>query len=268
MKSKFLYIVIGILLLFSCESQTHLAESNKENKKDIDVVQQKMYNVSIVRKFPHDSLAFTQGLDVYNGFIYESTGQLGQSSIRKVDWNTGEVLKKKSIPFKYFGEGLTIFNNEIYYFTWQDKIGWTFDIETFNQKTPFCYDSEGWGLTSNDKSLIMTDGTNLIRYKDKDNFNTLAIKEVLYQGQPLKFLNEIEYVDGDIYANIWGKDQIAVIDEKTGAVKTLIDLSFLRNELEGSRLAEVLNGIAYNSETKTFIVTGKNWPFYFELKID
>lgn len=254
--------------MISCEGKSNNEEVKKEIAKDVEVIQQKMYNVTVLRKFPHDSLAYTQGLDYYNGYLYESTGQLGQSTIRKVDLNTGKVLQKKSIPFKYFGEGMTILDNKLYYFTWQDKIGWTYDIETFNQKDTFCYDSEGWGLTHKDSVLIMTDGTHLIRYKDKDNFNTLTTKEVLYQGQPLQFLNEIEYVNGEIYANIWGKDQIAVINEKTADVNKLIDLSFLRQELDGSRLAEVLNGIAYNDSTKTFIVTGKNWPYYFELKID
>lgn len=255
-------------LMISCESKSNNSEVQKPIAKDVEVVQQKLYNVTVLRKFPHDSLAFTQGLDYYNGYLYESTGQLGQSTIRKVDIETGKVLQKKSIPFKYFGEGMTIFNNKLYYFTWQDKVGWTYDIETFNQKDTFCYDSEGWGLTHNDSNLIMSDGTHLIRYKDKDNFNTIETKEVLHQGQPLQFLNEIEYVKGEIYANIWGKDQIAVINEKTADVITFIDLSFLRKELNGSRLAEVLNGIAYNDSTNTFIVTGKNWPYYFELKID
>lgn len=268
MRIKFFYIILISILLISCESKSNNSEVKKEITEDMEVVQQKMYNVTLVRKFPHDSLAFTQGLDYHNGFLYETTGQLGQSTIRKVDLETGKVLKKKNIPFKYFGEGMTIFDNKIYYFTWQDKIGWTFDIETFNQKDTFCYDSEGWGLTNNDSNLIMSDGSNLLRYKDKDNFNTIETKEVLYQGQQLQFLNEIEYVDGEIYANIWGRDQIAVINETTAEVITLIDLSFLRKELEGSRLAEVLNGIAYNDSTKTFIVTGKNWPYYFELKID
>ncbi len=268
MTIRYLNILILSLILISCESKSNNSEGEKNNEKDIEIVQQKMYNVTVKRKFPHDSLAFTQGLDIYNGFLYESTGQLGQSTIRKVDLETGKVLQKKSIPFKYFGEGMTIFDNKIYYFTWQSNVGWTYDIVTFNQKDTFCYDSEGWGLTSNDEYLIMSDGTNLLRHKDKVNFNTIETKEVLYQGQPLEFLNEIEYVDGEIYANIWGRDQIAVIDEKTGNVKTFIDLAFLRKELEGSRLAEVLNGIAYNPTTKTFIVTGKNWPYYFELKID
>jgi glutaminyl-peptide cyclotransferase len=255
-------------MMISCEGKSNNTENKVEIAKDVEVVQQKMYNVRVLRKFPHDSLAFTQGLDYYNGYLYESTGQLGQSTIRKVDLETGKVLQKKSIPFKYFGEGMTILDNKLYYFTWQDKIGWIFDVETFNQKDTFCYDSEGWGLTHKDSVFIMSDGTHLLRYKDRDNFNTIETKEVLYQGQPLQFLNEIEYVDGEIYANIWGRDQIAVINEKTADVITLIDLSFLRQELDGSRLAEVLNGVAYNDSTKTFIVTGKNWPYYFELKID
>ncbi len=268
MIAKKIYILMFSLMVLSCQGNSKLDNQSNKKQDDMEIIPEKLYNVSVIRKFAHDSLAFTQGLEIYNGYLYESTGQLGQSSIRKVDLQTGKVLQKKDIPFRYFGEGITIFDNKLYYFTWQNKIGWTFDIESFEQLSTFTYDTEGWGLTHNNKYLIMSDGSNILQYKDKDKFATAKTIDVYYQDKPLKMLNEIEYVDGDIFANIWGQDQIAVIDEKSGKVKTLIDLSFLRNELDNSRLAEVLNGIAYNPTTHTFIVTGKNWPYYFELKIN
>ncbi len=258
---------VFIFLIISCESQSNQKVNSEDTQKDINL-QQKSYNVTVLRKFPHDSLSFIQGLTYYKGFLYETSGQQGQSSILKVDVKTGKVLQTHRISSKYFGEGSTIFKDKLYYFTWKDQVGWTFDLQTFKQTSIFCYDSEGWGITNNGENIIISDGTNLLRYKDENNFNTLKTKEVFYKGEAFNFLNELEYAKGDIYANIWGKDLIAVIDEESGEIKALINLAFLRNELDGSTLAEVLNGVAYIPESDTFIITGKNWPYYFEIKID
>lgn len=261
--------IIGFLLFqiifCGCESKTETKVNVQKNKSENETI--KTLNVNIIRKFPHDSLAFTQGLTYYKGYLYESTGQEGQSSLRKVNIQTGEVIKILRIPDKYFGEGSTILNNKLYYFTWLDQVGWMYNPDNFEKIGIFCYDSEGWGLTNNGEYLIMSDGTNLLRFKDSVKFNTISQIEVFNNAEPLKFLNELEYVNGLIYANIWGKDAIAVIDEKTGNVNQILDLSFLRQELGDSRLAEVLNGIAYIPESDTFILTGKNWPLYFEVKI-
>lgn len=262
----FLIIIFCLLYLNACESKSDVNLKQK-NQEKVEVPYQKMYSVKLIRKIPHDTKAFTQGLTYYNGYLYETTGQLGQSSIRKVNIENGEILKIHKIPSKYFGEGNTIINNKLYYFTWQDKIGWTFELKNLKQIDVFCYDSEGWGMTNNGKEIIISDGSNLLRYKDTTNFNTLAYKEIFYQGKPLNYLNELELVGDELYANIWGSDKIAVIDINSGNVITLIDLSFLRNEITNPNEAEVLNGIAYIPQSDTFIVTGKNWSHYFEIKI-
>lgn len=260
-----LFLIISIM---SCESQTPKKDDTKDTKQVQTINIPKQYQPTVIRKFSHDSLAFTQGLTIHKGILYESTGQLGASSIRKVDLKTGEVILKKDIPFKYFGEGSTVFDEKLYFFTWQNNIGWRYSLDELNQLDAFTYDSEGWGMTDTKDRIIISDGTSILRYKDPKTFNTIETKEIFWNGRPLHYINEIEYVDGIIYANIWMKDAIAVIDEKASNVIAMVELGFLRNQLDGSQLAEVLNGIAYNKETDTFIITGKNWPYYFEIKLN
>jgi glutamine cyclotransferase len=266
-----IYNIIFITYLFtniSCNGSNEKKDNfDLQNKQILKEEMQKSYQIEIIRRFPHDTTAFTQGLFYKNGYLYETTGQIGESNLRKVDLKTGEVLEKKDISYKYFGEGSTYFNGKIFYVTWTTKTGFVYDFETMKYERQFSYDSEGWGLTSNGKEIILSDGTQILRYKEPANFNTTKMIEVYYQGIPVKNLNELEWAKGEIYANIWGADNIAVIDESNGNVKAIIDCSMLREEVKYSRTAEVLNGIAYIPESDTFILTGKNWPLYFEVKI-
>jgi glutamine cyclotransferase len=224
-------------------------------------------NVKVVRAYPHDARAFTQGLEYYDGYLYESTGIAGQSTVRKVALESGKVVRKVNLLSQYFGEGLTIFHGRIYQLTWLSKKGFIYDLRTFRQLGEFPYDTEGWGLTHDDKSLIMSDGTNKIRYIDPVSFRVTRTIEVYAGREGVVNLNELEYVKGEILANIWHAPRIARINPRSGQVLAWIDLSsIVAQEHHGEEA--VLNGIAYDKSGDRLFVTGKNWSKVFEIKVD
>jgi glutaminyl-peptide cyclotransferase len=223
-------------------------------------------DVKLVRAYPHDPHAFTQGLEYYGGYLYESTGIAGQSTLRKVALQTGEVIHKVNLPPQYFGEGLTIFHGKIYQLTWLSKQGFIYDLHSFRQVGEFPYDAEGWGLTHDDRSLIMSDGTNKIRYIDPVSFSVTRTIEVYAGREGVVNLNELEYVKGEIFANIWHSPQIACIDPRYGQVLAWIDLASIVSKEQHSDEA-VLNGIAYDKARDRLFVTGKNWSKLFEIKV-
>jgi glutamine cyclotransferase len=224
-------------------------------------------DVKLVRAYPHDPHAFTQGLEYYGGYLYESTGIAGQSTLRKVALQTGEVIQKVSLPPQYFGEGLTIFRGKIYQLTWLSKKGFVYNLRSFRQIGEFPYDTEGWGLTHDDTSLIMSDGTNKIRYIDPVSFGVTRTIEVYAGGEGVVNLNELEYVKGDIFVNIWHSPRIARVDARSGQVLAWIDLtSIVSKEQHGEEA--VLNGIAYDKAGDRLFVTGKNWSKLFEIKVE
>ena len=222
--------------------------------------------VKLVRTYPHDPHAFTQGLEYYGGYLYESTGIAGQSTLRKVALDTGQVIQKVSLPSEYFGEGLTIFRGKIYQLTWLSKKGFVYNLRTFRQVTEFPYDTEGWGLTHDDRSLIMSDGTNKIRYIDPASFAVTRTIELYAEGQGVANLNELEYVKGEILANIWHSTRIARVDPSSGQIVAWIDLSSIAAK-EPHREEEVLNGIAYDKSADRLFVTGKKWSKLYEIKV-
>lgn len=216
---------------------------------------------------PHDTRAFTQGLVIHGGQLYESTGQ-DNSWIGVVNVQTGVADKKVTLDSKYFGEGITILNNKIYQLTWQTKIGFVYSLRTFEKLADFVYETEGWGLTHNGENLIMSDGTAVLYFLDTTTFSVSRKLEVTYEKQPVTGLNELEYINGFVYANIWPDNQIAKIDLTTGQVKGFLDLSELARQAKTiNSQSEVLNGIAWHESTKMLLVTGKNWPFIFILKL-
>jgi glutamine cyclotransferase len=223
--------------------------------------------VKLVRTYPHDPHAFTQGLEYYGGYLYESTGIAGQSTLRKVALDTGQVIQKVSLPSEYFGEGLTIFRGKIYQLTWLSKKGFVYNLRTFRQVGEFPYETEGWGLTHDDKSLIMTDGTNKIRYIDPVSFAVTRTIELYAEGQGAANLNELEYVKSEVLANIWHSTRIARVDPRSGQIVAWIDLSSIAAK-EPHREEEVLNGIAYDKAGDRLFVTGKNWSNVFEIKVE
>jgi glutamine cyclotransferase len=226
----------------------------------------KTYRYEVLARYPHDRQAFTQGLTYYDGYLYESTGLQGQSSLRKVDLTTGRVLKKVDLGAEYFAEGLTILRGKIYQLTWLSGVGFTYDLSTFEKTGEFHYEGEGWGLTNDGRSLIVSDGSNRLKFLDPRDFKVERSIDVFYQGKPLDQLNELEYIDGEIYSNVWHKDLIARIDPATGRLLGTIDLTGIGAGL-GLDSEEVLNGIAYQPKSACLLVTGKRWPFLFKIRL-
>jgi len=222
----------------------------------------------IVHTYPHDPRAFTQGLLYVDGHLYESTGLRGQSSIRMLDLNTGRVLQRYDLPADYFGEGLTDWGSTLVQLTWQAHKGFVYDRFSFALLRTFSYAGEGWGLTHDDKQLIMSDGTSYLRFLDPKSFReTRRIHVTTENGQEIPDLNELEYVRGEIYANIWHSDRIARISPKTGKLLGWIDLNGSRDPSTAANPDAVLNGIAYDANENRLFVTGKLWPKLYEIKV-
>ncbi|MDX6270249.1 MAG: glutaminyl-peptide cyclotransferase, partial [Acidobacteriota bacterium] len=211
--------------------------------------------------------AYTQGLIFLDGILWESTGQYGASSLRKVELKTGKVIKQISVPRTYFAEGMTVFHNKVFQLTWQEHKGFIYDPATFQKQGEFDYTGEGWGLTHDGASLIMSDGTDQIRFLDPSTLQTTRTINVKDRGEPIDQLNELEYIDGEIYANIYQTDRIARIEPKTGRIIGWIDLTGLLALKDRTGGEDVLNGIAYDEAGKRLFVTGKMWPKLFEIEI-
>ncbi len=224
------------------------------------------YGFEVVAAYPHDREAFTQGLVFDDGALYESTGLNGRSSLRKVNLQTGEVLQRRDIDLQYFAEGLTLFNNHLIQLTWQSNKGFVYDKTTFAPLREWRYPTEGWGLTHDGRQLIMSDGTATLRFLNPETFAVEREVTVTDQGQPVVRLNELEYVRGEVFANVWQTNLIARIDPQSGHVNGWIDLSGLLPPAE-QQGADVLNGIAYDAAGDRLFVTGKLWPKLFEIKL-
>ena len=226
-----------------------------------------MYECEVVHNFPHDRAAFTQGLVFLDGYLLESTGLKGRSSLRKVELASGRVLQQVRLSEEYFAEGLAVLGTNIFQLTWQNGKCLVYDLATFNKRREFSYSGEGWGLTTDGQSLIMSDGSERLRFLDPKTFKATRTITVAAAGRPLKRLNELEYVKGEIFANIWGSDIIARIDPATGKVLGLIDCTGLLSMTDYDSTTDVLNGIAYDSRSGRLFVTGKHWPKLFEIRL-
>jgi glutamine cyclotransferase len=224
-----------------------------------------VYHYRVIRSYPHDRQAFTQGLVYEGGFFYEGTGLNGQSSLRKVDPVSGRILKEVRLAPSHFGEGITIFGNRIVQLTWKSRIGFVYDKNSFHLVKTFNYPGEGWGITYDGKRLIMSDGTSVLHFLDPKDFREVATLGVRDQKGPVTGLNELEYVHGFIYANVWPTERIAVIDPRNGRIKVWIDLKGLLGKTD-SQGVDVLNGIAYDAQGDRLFVTGKLWPKMFEIE--
>lgn len=225
------------------------------------------YSYKVVKVYPHDIGAFTQGLVYSDGFLYEGTGQNGQTTLRKVDLKTGTVLQLHELPDEYFGEGITIFGDKIIQLTWQSNTGFYYDKESFLPIEQFHYSTEGWGITHDGERLIMSDGTAVLHFLNPQTFQEIATMEVADDKGPVKGLNELEYINGEIFANVWPSDRIARISPSTGKVVGWIDLRGILGYYEQQHRVDVLNGIAYDSEKNRLFVTGKYWPKLFEIEL-
>ena len=228
------------------------------------------YNYEVVKTYSHDPKAYTQGLVYQDNFMYESTGQYGESGIRKYDMKDGKVLSVLNIDSKLFGEGITIYKDKIYQLTWNSGQGFIYDLKTFSLESTFRYNTQGWGITTQDDQLIMSDGSHKLYHIAPSSFGIIQETEVYDHNGPVKNLNELEYIDGLVWANVWMSDRIVMIDPETGEVKGEIDLTNLLPASDQRQLDDsddVLNGIAWNPEKRTVYLTGKRWPKLFEIKI-
>ncbi|PTX16700.1 Glutamine cyclotransferase [Halanaerobium congolense] len=254
MKSKIKYLVF-LLLLFLLTPKISAVNFEEITNLEYD----------ILAEYRHDVEAFTQGLEIHNNYLFEGTGLYGKSSLRKVEIKSGKVLKKINLNKKYFGEGITILNNKIYQLSWKEQTAFVYDLN-FSLLNKFKYQGEGWGLTNDGQQLIMSDGSEYIYFRDPDTFQINKIIKVEVNNQSLKNINELEYLNGFIYANIWQKDYILKIDAESGVVKAYLDLSNILDQ-KYKETADVLNGIAYDPQTETFLVTGKLWPKIYRIKL-
>lgn len=225
------------------------------------------YTYQVVTVFPHDPGAFTQGLVYLQGVLFETTGLNGRSSLRKVDLQTGRVLQKSDLPLQYFGEGMTIIGDRIFQITWQNQKGFVYNLSTFAVEKEFAYTGEGWGLATDGHALILSDGSNVIRFLDPSTFKVLRTISVFAHGQPLRMLNELEFIKGEIYANVWQTNTVIRIDPATGNLLGIIDFSGLLLPEDYGVHPDVLNGIAYDAARDRLFVTGKLWPKLFEVQL-
>jgi glutamine cyclotransferase len=223
----------------------------------------------VIATFPHDSSSFTQGLVFADGQLYESTGLEGESTLRRVDLATGKTLQRIDVPGRYFAEGLAIVGEELLQLTWRSKIGFVYDRHTFKQKRTFAYKTEGWGIAYDGSSrLVMSDGSDTLTFLDPKTFAPAKTLKVQDAGRSIGNLNELEWIEGEIWANVWTTDRIARISPTTGQVNAWVDLSTLYPPSQRMPPADVLNGIAYDKATRRIFITGKKWPRLYQIVVD
>lgn len=245
-----------------------LTESHRLVLTNLPIESPKKLEYKVIRNFYHDPEAYTQGLIYHNNFLYESTGQPNRSSIRCVDPKTGEVLRKRKLDSQFFGEGIALIGNEIYMLTYRERKGFVFNLSDFEIVREFNLQTEeGWGLTTDGKKLIQSDGTAYIYYFNPEYFTLEGQFEICNNERLVNYLNELELTSEGLYANVYGENYIVLINPENGVVTHTLDLSALFPENVSKDMDHVLNGIAYNNETKTFYVTGKQWPVMYEIKV-
>ena len=272
-------MALAVSAAIGCSGGANAPANNRSvtNANSAKPAQLPVSGFEIVKTYPHDEKAFSQGLLFHNGFLYESTGQEGQSSIRKVEIETGKVLQKFDLPGDNFGEGIALHDGQIYQLTWRNRIGRVFDINDFKLIREFTYQGDGWGLTSDGTHLFMTDGTHVMRVMDPATFKSVRMIAVMREdGKPLMQINELEFVKGEIWANVWHSERpeilgkpnhIARIDPVSGKLLGWINLDGISPDDVKRNEENTLNGIAYDAAGDRIFVTGKNWKKLFEIKI-
>jgi glutamine cyclotransferase len=263
MKRLHLTIVALALAMVVIVPLTYLALDSKPAPLDQTPI---LYTYRVVAEYPHNTSSFTQGLVFDSGIFYEGTGLYGSSTLQKVKVETGESLQRHFLPDEYFGEGIAVLDGRIFQLTWLEQTGFVYDKQSFALLEEFKYPSEGWGLTTDGERLIMSNGSDTLTFLDPTTFEIIGYVQVHDSNAPVKMLNELEFIKGDVYANIWLEDKIAVIDVKTGLVKAWIDLEGIYTP-QTSDPNDVLNGIAYGPAGERLFVTGKRWSKLFEIDI-
>ena len=254
-----LSVLLAVASGFSCSDTS---ESPVPSNSDAII-----YTYNVVNTYPHDRTAFTQGLVFEDNVLYEGTGQYGHSTLRRVELETGDILQIRELSDQFFGEGITTYGDEVIQITWKSNVGFVYDKNSFELLQQFSYPTEGWGITHDGTRLIMSDGTSTLRFLDPQTFEEIGQIEVFDNDTPIARLNELEYIQGEIYANVWQEDWVIRIAPQTGQVVGWIDLRGLLTEEDHSEPVDVLNGIAYDVETGRLFVTGKWWPKLFEIEL-
>lgn len=267
--SKTAWILIFAIVLICLLSVFNIWRwvNSRADEGAVPVEMPRALTYEVVQAYPHDPQAFTQGLIYENGILYESTGLYGRSSLRQVDLETGEVLQQADLPEAYFAEGLTDWDDTLVQLTWREQVGFVYNQDDFTQIGTFDYPTEGWGLTQDGDRLIMSDGSSTLFFLDPETYAVTETVSVTDQGQEIVNINELEWVRGEIFANIWQTDDIIRIDPETGEVLGWIDLSGLLPEEERRVDTNVLNGIAYDPQDNRLFVTGKLWPKLYEIRL-
>ena len=262
--------VLMVALLASCGGQSVKRDDDKQPKSaekgSSQVVMAKLYDYRVVASYPHSDESYTQGLEYVDGVMWEGTGREGRSHLQRIDLSSGKVTRLASLPDDEFGEGITHFGDRIYQLTWTSRKAYVYDLEGRLQKT-IRYNGEGWGITTDGKHLFLSDGSSTIREIDPETFATKRSILVSFNGQPLDYINELEWVNGKIWANIYLTSAIVEINPTTGIVEGYVDLPELRSRLKDNPEAEAFNGVAYNPTSGRFYVTGKDWNKIFEIEI-
>lgn len=259
------YLFIRLLLLFGLSGITSCSDPTNSHlpvPQDIPV-----YTYRVVNTYPHDTAAFTQGLAIEDTILYEGTGLNGRSSLRRVALHNGAIERIHQLSPILFGEGITVYNNRIYQLTWTSKMGFVYDKDTFQEIRSFTYPTEGWGLTHDGDRFIMSDGTSILYFRDMVTFEEIKSLSVRANGEAVSKLNELEYVKGEVYANVWQTDRIARINPDNGQVVGWIDLQGLLTPEQKAAGADVLNGIAYDPVQDRLFITGKLWPSVYEIEL-
>ncbi|MBD3169538.1 MAG: glutaminyl-peptide cyclotransferase [candidate division Zixibacteria bacterium] len=257
-------MTLTIILAINCLVSVSCSDSSESKKPPIP-----SFTYGIVNIYPHSADAFTQGLTIYDGILYEGTGQYGKSALRVVNLETGEIIEERRLPDSLFGEGIAVYNDKIVQLTWQSNTGFVYDRETLELIRQFSYPTEGWGITYDyDRDqLIMSDGRSCLYFLDPETFEQIDKVKVIADGSDVYGLNELEYINGEIFANLWPSFRAARIDPLTGEVTGWIYLSGLASHARGSGEQDVLNGIAYDRDANRLFVTGKLWNKIFEIEL-
>ncbi len=264
-KSIIIAIAVVLIVISSVAVYVLVGNQSPDNGKNNHFTPVE-YTYTIVNTYPHDISAFTEGLVYSDGYLYESTGLNGNSTLRKEDPVSGEIVQQISLDPQYFGEGIAIMGDRIFQLTWQTQVGFIYDKATFEQLGQFAYPTEGWGLTSNGTHLIMSDGTSTLYFLNPETFERTGTVQVHDGNLTINMLNELEYINGTVYANIWHEDRIGIINIHTGEIEGWINLTGI-NDRPISDFEDVLNGIAYDSVNSRLFVTGKRWPDIFEIQL-
>jgi glutamine cyclotransferase len=259
-----IFLIISLLHYEPANQPNAISNANNQSTSDARA-QQVSYEV--VSSYPHDPTSFTQGLVWHDGTLYESTGLKGESKLRRLEFPSGKVLKEINLASEFFGEGLALVDGRLIQLTWQSHKGFVYDLDTFRLLQEFAYDTEGWGLTYDGKNLILSDGSSDLFYLDPQTFKRVRKLAVTMNGKPLTELNELEFIEGEIWANVWQTDLIVRIDPSTGRVTSFLNLKGILAPSDKTGREDVLNGIAYDAEHKRIFVTGKLWPRVFEIRV-